>query len=298
MEEPQPGTDFPFEPNYVEVLGSRMHYVDTGSGEGTPVVFLHGNPTSSYLWRNIIPQVARFRRCIAPDLIGMGGSDKPDLAYRFTDHRRYLAAFIDALGLSRVTLVVHDWGSALGFDWAHHHSDRVDRLAFMEFIRPFARWQDWPEFARELFQGFRTAGLGEQMVLEQNLFIEKVLPACIVRPLQSAEMEHYRAPFREPAARRPTLQFPRDLPIEGQPADVTASVNGYLEWLAQTDIPKLLFWGQPGVLVTPDDARRYARQFPNCRAVDVGPGLHYLQEDHPELIGRELAAWLADPTVA
>ncbi len=271
-----------------------MHYLDTGAGEGAPVLFLHGNPTSSYLWRNIIPHVAPLRRCIAPDLIGMGRSDKPDLAYRFADHRRYLAAFIDALGLSRVALVIHDWGSALGFDWAHHHPDRVERLAFMEFIRPFERWQDWPEFARELFQGFRTPGRGEEMILEQNLFIEKVLPACVVRPLSDTEMDHYRAPFRDPASRKPLLQFPRDLPIEGQPAEVTAAVNGYLDWLTQTRIPKLLFWGHPGVLIPPEAAQRYAHEFPNCRAVDIGPGLHYLQEDNPDLIGRELAAWLAE----
>ncbi|TAM09026.1 MAG: haloalkane dehalogenase [Nevskiaceae bacterium] len=289
-----PGVACPFASHHVEVLGSRMHYLDTGAGEGAPVLFLHGNPTSSYLWRNIIPHVAPLRRCIAPDLIGMGRSDKPDLAYRFADHRRYLAAFIDALGLSRVALVIHDWGSALGFDWAHHHPDRVERLAFMEFIRPFERWQDWPEFARELFQGFRTPGRGEEMILEQNLFIEKVLPACVVRPLSDTEMDHYRAPFRDPASRKPLLQFPRDLPIEGQPAEVTAAVNGYLDWLTQTRIPKLLFWGHPGVLIPPEAAQRYAHEFPNCRAVDIGPGLHYLQEDNPDLIGRELAAWLAE----
>jgi len=296
MSGPLPSADFPFESHYVEVLGSRMHYVDTGAGEGPPLLFLHGNPASSYLWRNIIPQVARLRRCIAPDLIGMGRSAKPDIDYRFVDHRRYLEGFIDALGLDRLTLVIHDWGSALGFDWARRHEARVEGLAFMEFIRPVTSWQDWPEFARGLFQQFRTDGVGQKLIIEQNLFIEKVLPSCVVRPLGEAEMTQYRRPFLQPASRKPLFRFPNELPIEGAPADVTEIVSAYLTWLKQTPIPKLLFWGTPGVLLTPQDAAACAREFPNCRAVDIGPGLHYLQEDNPALIGREIAGWL--PTLA
>ncbi len=287
-----PNTKYPFESHYVEVLGSRMHYIDTGGGSEPPVLFLHGNPTSSYLWRNIIPHVAQRRRCIAPDLIGMGRSDKPGIRYRFNDHRLYVEAFIEALNLEKVTLVIHDWGSALGFDWARRHPDRVERLAFMEFIRPFDSWQDWPEFGREIFQGLRSEDIGEQLIIEQNLFIEQILPACVVRTLSDAEMDFYRSPFLDPKSRKPMLQFPRDLPIEGEPSNIVAVVNEYLEWLMQTQIPKLLFWGDPGVLISPSDAATYAMLFPNCRAVDIGQGLHYLQEDNPDLIGEEILAWL------
>lgn len=285
-------TAFPFEPHYLEVLGSRMHYVDVGPRDGTPVLFLHGNPTSAYLWRNIIPHVSPTQRCIAPDLIGLGKSDKPKLGYFFEDHARYLDAFVEALGLKEVVLVIHDWGSALGFHWARRHPERVKGIAFMEFIRPFAKWEDWPEFARGLFQAFRTEGVGRKLIIDDNVFIEGVLPKCVVRPLSAAEMDHYRAPFREPPSREPLWRFPNELPIAGSPAGVIATVEAYLDWLHTTPVPKLLFWGTPGVLVPPAEAARLARDLPNCKAVDIGPGLHYLQEDNPDLIGREIARWL------
>lgn len=283
---------YDFSPNFVEVLGSRMHYIDTG-GDGRAVLFLHGNPTSSYLWRNIIPHVAATgARCVAPDLIGMGKSDKPDLAYRFEDHVRYIDAFIEALDLQRVVLVIHDWGSALGLNWARRHPERVDGIAMMEFISPVKSWDDWPEPIRPLFQAFRAPGAGEELVMDQNVFIEQVLPGAVARGLGEAEMQHYRAPFIDRAARKPMLSFPRDLPIAGEPADVVATTQAYMDWLAGNPVPKLLFWGTPGILVTPADAQRYQQTLPNLQTVDIGDGLHYLQEDQPDLIGRGIAQWL------
>lgn len=282
----------PFARHAIDVLGSRMRFVDTG-GQGPAVLFLHGNPTSSYLWRNVIPHVAATgARCIAPDLIGMGASDKPALAYRFEDHVRYLDAFIEALGLGRMTLVLHDWGSAIGLHWARRHPDRVAGIALMEFISPVPTWDDWPAALRPLFTAFRTAGAGEQLVLDQNVFIEQVLPGAVARGLTDAEMQHYRAPFAEPASRRPMLAFPRDLPIAGEPADVVATAQAYMDWLGASPVPKLLFWATPGVLVSPAQVQRYRDIWTNLVCVDIGPGLHYLQEDQPELIGRRIAEWM------
>ncbi|MGQ0620634.1 MAG: haloalkane dehalogenase [Panacagrimonas sp.] len=286
------GDRFDFESRYVEVLGSRLHYVESGPQDGPPVLFLHGNPTSAYLWRNIIPHVATQARCIAPDLIGFGRSDKPDIAYRFEDHARYIDAFIDALGLRTLTLVIHDWGSAIGLHWAQRHPSRVAGIAMMEFISPVKSWADWPEGIRPLFQAFRTEGQGESLILEQNVFIEQVLPGAVARGLTEAEMRHYREPFPTPATRKPMLSFPRELPIEGRPADVVAVAGSYMAWLQESAVPKLLFWGTPGILVTPADAARYERTLPNLRSIDIGAGLHYLQEDHPDLIGRSVAEWL------
>ncbi len=278
----------------IDVFGSNMRYVDTG-GKGRTVLFLHGNPTSSYLWRNIIPHVAETgARCIAPDLIGMGMSDKPALTYRFEDQVRYVDAFIEAMGLKHVTLVIHDWGSAIGLNWARRHPDRVDGIAMMEFISPVPSWDDWPEMLRPLFTSFRTPGAGEQLVIEQNVFIEQVLPGAIARGLTEAEMKHYRAPFTERASRQPMLSFPRDLPIAGTPADVVATTQAYMDWLASSSVPKLLFWATPGILVTPEQVQRYRQTWTELACIDVGPGLHYLQEDHPDLIGRSIAEWLSN----
>ncbi len=282
--------DFP--PNHVEVLGSRMHYIEAGPKDGETVLFLHGNPTSSYLWRNIIPHVAKTSRCIAPDLVGFGKSDKPDLAYRFEDHVRYIDAFVEKMGLKKLTLVIHDWGSAIGLNWARRNAARVQGIAMMEFISPVKSWNDWPEPIRPLFQGFRTPGAGEELVMDQNVFIEKVLPGAVARGLTEAEMAHYRAPFAQRASRKPMLSFPRDLPIEGQPPDVVAAAQAYMDWLGSSPVPKLLFWGTPGILVTPADAARYAKAMPNIETVDIGAGLHYLQEDAPDLIGQGIAGWL------
>ena len=274
----------------VRVLDTEMAYVDTGAGE--PIVFLHGNPTSSYLWRNIVPHVAGSHRCLAPDLVGMGDSGRaPGGTYRFVDHARYLDAWFDALGLSRdVVLVVHDWGSALGFHWARRHPERVKGVAYMEAIVRPVTWQEWPEAARKIFQAMRSPG-GEKMVLQKNVFVERILPASVVRGLTDAEMDRYRAPYREAGeSRRPTLTWPRELPIEGTPADVVERVETYGAWLAQSPIPKLFVNAEPGSILV-GAQREFCRSWPNQREVTVR-GRHFIQEDSPDEIGRALSAFV------
>jgi haloalkane dehalogenase len=276
----------------IAVLGREMAYVETGSG--SPIVFLHGNPTSSYLWRNVIPHLADQGRCIAPDLIGMGDSDKlepsgPD-RYRFVEHREYLDAFLEAVGVRHdVTLVVHDWGSALGFDWARRHADAVRGIAYMEaIVRPIT-WADWPEAARGIFQGFRSPA-GEEMVLERNLFIEAVLPASILRRLSDEEMGEYRRPFATPGeGRRPMLTWPRQIPIEDEPADVVAIVRAYGEWLAGSPVPKLFVNAEPGAILI-GAQREFCRTWPHQREVTVR-GAHFIQEDSADAIGAAIADW-------
>jgi haloalkane dehalogenase len=275
-----------------KVLGRSMAYVEIGSGD--PILFLHGNPTSSYLWRNIIPHLADQGRCLAPDLIGMGDSDKLDASgpgsYRFVEHRQYLDALLDTLGVgANVTLVLHDWGSGLGFDWASRHRDAVKGIAYMEAIVQPVTWAAWPEAARQIFQGFRSPA-GEEMVLEKNVFVEAVLPASILRTLTDAEMAVYRRPFAEAGeARRPTLTWPRQIPIEGDPADVTAIVRDYGAWLSTSDVPKLFINADPGaILIGPQ--REFCRQWPNQQEVTV-KGNHFIQEDSPDEIGQAIAAW-------
>ena len=281
----------PFPRKFVRVLDANMAYVD--EGEGPPIVFLHGNPTSSYLWRNVIPHVRGLGRCIAPDLIGMGRSDKPDLAYRFADHARYLHAFLDALALRDVAFVVHDWGSALGFDWAMRQPERVRGLAFMEAIlQPIPSWDVFPEQVRATFQGFRTPGVGEKLVYDDNVFIERNLPGAVVRGLTDAELDHYRAPFRERASRKPMLAWPREIPIAGEPADVVAIVERYRDALTRSPLPKLMFTAEPGGIVRAPLVAWCKQHLPHLEVVPLGAGIHYLQEDHPHEIGRALAAWL------
>jgi haloalkane dehalogenase len=284
--------EFPFTKRRIDVLGAQMAYVD--EGEGDPILFIHGNPTASYVWRNVLPYARGRGRCMAVDLIGMGDSDKPDIAYRFADHARYLAAFIAALGLKRVTLVVHDWGSALGFDWAMKHQSEVRALAFMEaIITPMPSWDEFPEGGRAMFQAFRTPGVGERLVLDDNVFIERALPASVLRGLGPAEMQHYRAPFADRAARRPTLAWPRELPIAGEPADVVAAVTRYRDALCRSPAPKLLFTVDPGVLVPAPVVAWCRANLPRLEVIELGRGLHFVQEDHPHAIGRGLASWLA-----
>jgi haloalkane dehalogenase len=278
-------------PRRVRVLDSEMAYVDTGHGD--PVVFLHGNPTSSYLWRNVIPAVAPVARCLAPDLIGMGQSGKaPAGRYRFVDHARYLDAWLDAVVPDgRIVFVVHDWGSALGFHWAHRHQDRVRGLVYMEAIVRPVTWAEWPENARKVFQGMRSPA-GEEMVLQKNVFVERILPASIMRPLAPDEMEAYRAPFREPGeGRRPTLTWPREIPVDGEPADVVAIVDAYSRWLAGSPVPKLFVNGDPGSILV-GAPRDFCRTWPNQDEVTV-KGLHFIQEDSPVEIGAAIRAFLA-----
>jgi len=276
----------------IEVLDTEMAYVDAGAG--APVVFLHGNPTSSYLWRNVIPIVAPHGRCLAPDLVGMGDSGKaPAGSYRFADHARYLDAWFEALGLMRgVTLVLHDWGSALGFHWAHRHPDRVRGLVYMEAIVRPVSWSEWPEAARKIFQAMRTPA-GEEMVLGKNVFVERILPASVLRGLTEAEMAVYRRPYLEPGeSRRPTLTWPREIPIDDEPADVVAIVDGYARWLATSDRPKLFVNADPGVILV-GAQRESCRAWSSQREITV-KGSHFLQEDSPAEIGEAIVAFLKE----
>jgi haloalkane dehalogenase len=274
----------------VKVDGVEMAYVDVGIGD--PIVFLHGNPTSSYLWRNVIPHLAELGRCLAPDLVGMGESGRtPDGSYRFVDHARYLDGWFDALGLKRnVTLVIHDWGSALGFHWARRNPASVKGIAYMEaIVRPVAL-AEWPDAARKIFVAMRSPA-GDKMVLKNNVFIERILPGSILRKLSEAEMTVYRKPYLEPGeSRRPMLTWPRQIPIDGEPADVTAIVNAYGDWLMESKLPKLFVNADPGaILIGPQ--REFCRQWPNQREVTV-TGSHFIQEDSPHEIGGAIAEWL------
>ncbi len=276
----------------VEVLGKQMAYVEMGQGD--PIVFLHGNPTSSYLWRNIMPLLADQGRCIAPDLIGMGDSDKLEDSgperYRYVEHRQYLDALLDALGVEqRVTLVIHDWGSALGFDWAQRHPQAVIGIAYMEaIVRPMG-WNEWPEPIRDLFRAFRSDA-GEEIVLQKNVFVDRVLPGSVLRGLTAPEMDVYRAPFQHPGEdRRPTLTWPRQIPLDGEPDDVSAIVAGYAEWLQTSPVPKLFINAEPGAILV-DDMREFCRRWPNQSEVTV-PGSHFIQEDSPTEIGGAIASW-------
>lgn len=280
----------------VPVLDSEMAYREAGRTDGPVALFLHGNPTSSYIWRNIIPLVAEAAHCIAPDLIGFGQSGKPDIAYRFEDHVRYLDAFIATMGIKSAYLVAQDWGSGLALHLAARRPDFVRGLAFMEFIRPIPTWDKFLQNSaeREIFRKFRTPGEGEELILRENIFVEAVLPGATSRQLSEEEMAVYRAPFPTPASRRPTWRFPNELPIAGEPADVYATVEKAHEALAVSTYPKLLFAGDPGALIPPAVAEDFARRLRNCRLVKLGSGLHYLQEDHPEIIGETVAQFIAE----
>ena len=278
-----------YERRRLAVLDSHMAYVDVGVGD--PIALLHGNPTSSYLWRNVIPELDGVGRCLAPDLIGMGRSGKAAGGrYRLADHARYLDAWFEALDLSRVTLVVHDWGSALGFDWARRHPDRVKAIVYMEaIVRPLS-WVGWPEAARKMFQALRSPA-GEELILAKNAFVERILPASVLRELAPEEMERYREPFREPGeGRRPTLTWPREIPIDGEPADVTALVQQYAVWLSGSPLPKLFVNADPGAILV-GGQREFCRAWPNQQEVTVR-GNHFLQEDSPVEIGQAIARFL------
>jgi haloalkane dehalogenase len=287
-------SETPLAKKTVNVRGRRMAYHERGAG--APVLFLHGNPTSSYLWRNVIPALEGRGRLIAPDLIGMGDSEKlpnPKAdTYRFTTHRDYLWDFIDAVvGEEPVILVVHDWGSALGFDWANRHRDRVRGIAYMEaIVRPIAGWEDWSPSATPVFQGFRS-DKGEQMILERNLFVERVLPGSVLRKLSDAEMAEYRRPFQIREDRWPTLTWPREIPIAGEPADVVAIAQDYAQWMVANDVPKLFVNADPGAILT-GVTREFCRTWCNQTEVTV-PGSHFIQEDSGPLIGQAIATWMS-----
>ena len=286
--------EMPYEKKFQEVDGKKIAYVE--AGEGDPIVLLHGNPTSSYLWRNVIPELVGKGRVIAPDLIGQGDSEKlppsdgPD-RYSFLVAYRYLKGLLDAIGANqRVTLVIHDWGSALGFYWAQQHPQDVRGIAYMEAIVCPITWDDWPESARGIFKGFRS-DKGEDLVLQRNMFVEAVLPSSIIRQLGDAEMAHYRAAFSTPDDRQPTLNWPRQIPISGEPAAMVDLVGSYAEWMhSSKDLPKLFVNADPGSILT-GKAREFCRSWPNQTEVTV-KGTHFIQEDSPKEIGRAVADWM------
>ncbi len=285
----------PLSKSFATVNGKSMAFHERGEGDNT-FLFLHGNPTSSYLWRNIIPHLEPHGRCISPDLIGMGDSAKlddtgPD-SYQFVEHRRYLDGLLDQLDIGdNVTLVIHDWGSALGFDWAHRHPARVAGIVYMESIVRAMDWDDWPDAATAIFESMRSPA-GEEMVIDKNLFVEAILPGSILRTLTDAEMAEYRRPFVDAAARRPTLTWPRQIPLGGEPADVVEIVSAYSDWLVTADVPKLLVNAEPGAIMTGPQLA-HARTFANQTEVLVS-GNHFIQEDSPHEIGEAIVAWLAD----
>jgi haloalkane dehalogenase len=278
----------------IRVLDSTMAYREAGDHKAPVALFLHGNPTSSYIWRNILPLVAPVAHCIAPDLIGFGQSGKPAIEYRFSDHVRYFDTFLEQAGITSAFVIAQDWGSGLAFHLAARRPDFIRGLAFMEFIRPMPTWNDFHPDQIETFQKFRTSGVGEEMILEGNAFIEGVLPAATVRKLTDEEMFVYRAPFPTPESRRPTWRFPNELPIEGKPADVYSAIEIAHQALAESPYPKLLFVGNPGALISPAFAEGFAKTLQNCRVVQLSSGLHYLQEDHPDVIGANIKEWLID----
>ncbi len=277
----------------LKVKGRTMSYVELGSGD--PIIFQHGNPTSSYLWRNVMPHLQDQGRCIALDLIGMGDSDKlpnagPD-RYTLAEHIEYFDAAMTQLGVTdKVTLVIHDWGSAIGFDWANRHRAAVKGIAYMEgIVCPVRSWEDWPEAARGIFQGLRSAA-GDAMILEKNVFIERILPGSILRKLTEAEMAVYRRPFLNPGEdRRPTLTWPRQIPIAGEPADVVKLVQSYADWLSASSLPKLFINADPGAILI-GAQREFCRRWPNQQEVTIS-GNHFLQEDSPDEIGKAIAEW-------
>lgn len=283
-----------YEKKFKTVNGRKMAYIEEGTGD--PIVFLHGNPTSSYLWRNVMPHLEGKGRLIAPDLIGMGDSEKlgnsgPN-SYRFVEHRDYLDSLLEALDVTKnVTLVIHDWGSGLGFDWANRHRDAMKGIAYMEAIVKSMQWDEWPEAARKIFEGFRSPA-GEGMVLEANVFVENVLPGSILRKITDEEMDVYRKPFLEKGEdRRPTLTWPREIPVGGEPQDVIEIVDSYGKWLSESDLPKLFINADPGAILI-GKQREFARTWPNQTELTV-KGNHFLQEDSPDEIGEAIADWLA-----
>ena len=283
--------------NFVQVHGRRLAYVEAGSGD--PIVFLHGNPTSSFVWRDVIPAVTHLGRCLAPDLLGMGDSDKlpgsgPG-SYTFEDHRHYLDGWFTAVGATdHLTLVLHDWGSALGFDWAHRHPAAIHAIAYMEaIVRPIS-WDDLPDGAAGLFRALRSPA-GEQMILRDNFFVENLLPSGVQRALAPGVLAEYQRPFAQPGeGRRPTLTWPRQIPIDGEPATVAEIVTGYGNWMTANTIPKLFINARPGASLV-GAPREFCRTWPNQREITV-PGIHLLQEDSAPQIGHALAEWINDPS--
>jgi len=291
---PAISAEFPYESQFASVFGSNMHYVETGEGE--PIIFLHGNPTSSYLWRNILPFSARYGRSIAVDLIGMGQSDKPDIDYTFDDHYAYLETFINSLELNNITLVVHDWGAALGFNYARYYPNKVKAIAFMEGalppVFPASSLMALSKPLREFFTMVRDPVLAPELIIKQNFFIEQALPGFINRPLTEAEMTAYRAPYLDEASRLPILVWPNEVPIAGEPENVTRTLTKVRQFMTRTRLPMLLLYASPGAIVTEKEVKWYTQNIKNIETHFVGQGFHFIQEDQPKAIGHALADWL------
>jgi len=287
--------EFPFESKYIDVKGSKIHYIE--EGEGDPILFLHGNPTSSYLWRNILPHLIKQGRCVAVDLIGMGKSDKPDIKYGFKDSYEYLEAFIEKMELKNMTLVIHDWGSALGFNYAYHHQNNVKGIAFMEAMFKTFEYSQFPKDIRIAMKMMRSPITGWLMVKAANIFIKKMIPDMIVRKLSKIEKGAYAAPYRTIASRTPLLAWPKDVPIAGSPKYSHDTVTEYVAWLKESDIPKLCLHVEPGIAIKKEDAIWIKDNMKNIKMVYLGEGLHYIQEDYPHEIGQEISDWYAQEVV-
>ena len=271
-----------------------MAYLETGTGE--PVIFIHGNPSSSYLWRNVMPYISLQGRAIAVDLIGMGQSDKPDISYTFEDQYRYFSAFVDALDVKQVTLVGHDWGATLAWEYARRHPGRVRKLAFMEGVLPPAfpvpSFESMGEEMGNMFRTFKDPVKGLKLVVQDNMFIEKVLPGFVNRTLGEEAMRNYRAPFVKEKDRKPVLAWPRQVPIAGEPESTLNVLNAIGKFMGETNMPVLLMYADPGVVVPPKAVDWYVKKIRRLETAFLGQGLHFIQEDQPEAIGRALADWM------
>jgi len=280
---------FPFKSNFIDIKGSKMHYVDVGNGD--PILFLHGNPTSSYLWRNIIPYLQTKGRCIAPDLIGMGKSDKPNIDYTFDDHYEYLLKFIEKLQLKNITLVIHDWGSGLGFHYANNHRDNIKGIAFMESLVKPMKGSDLPSDLKMMFLMMRMPILGWLMISVANMFVKQMIPKTIVRKLTSEELQNYLDPYPTISSRKPVRVWPTQVPIDGKPKNTNDLINSYSQWLQKSKLPKIFFYAHPGAILKKEDVEWVKKKIPNLTSVDIGKGIHFIQEDNPHLIGAEIAKW-------
>ena len=281
---------FPFESKYIDINGSKIHYID--EGEGDPILFLHGNPTSSYLWRNIIPYVQSQGRCIAPDLIGMGKSDKPDIGYTYEEHYDYIEKFIAKLELKNITLVIHDWGSGLGFHYANMNRDNIKGIAFMEAMVQPLTYKGMPSAGlRVAFRMMRTPVIGWLMISVANMFVKKLLPDMIVRKLSQEEIDYYEMPYPTVASRKAVRVWPNEVPLDGKPKYSYENIKAYGEWLKESEIPKLFFYAHPGAIILEETVKYIKSNFSNMKSVDIGEGLHFIQEDNPDLIGEEIAKW-------
>ncbi|MFT4603274.1 MAG: haloalkane dehalogenase [Arenicella sp.] len=284
---------FPFESKFLAVKGSNIHYID--EGEGDPILFLHGNPTSNYLWRNIIPYLTSKGRCIAPDLIGMGKSGKPDINYGFNDTYAYLEEFIEQMGLKNVTLVLHDWGSGMGFHYANLHRDNIKAIAMMEAMYDAPTTFDMPRSIRIALKMMRNPFFGPLLVKRANIFIKKMLPDMILRDLTKEEQAYYAEPYQTAKSRIPLLEWPKAVPFDGgKPADVAIAVASWAKWLGETDIPKLLFYVTPGVAIKEKDMVIIKERLSNLEIVHLGEGLHFIQEDYPHEIGEGISEWYSN----